>query len=138
MPRQNKDTPELALSFAKEILGWEDAEISDRQSEWFILRAEVNRKSPDIQWIFGFSQIDVVVSLVQEWCDENQHQFGISYRDNCYAVEIGPEDSTSIVQCGPEKHLCHALMSACLDAHRRNQGRGNFAAGAQHLGAQSN
>jgi hypothetical protein len=75
--RQNEDTPELALAFAKEILGWNDAEISDRQADWFILRAEVNRKSPDSQWIFGFSQIDVVVSAVQEWCDENRHE--VSY-----------------------------------------------------------
>jgi hypothetical protein len=65
MPRQNEDTPEPALAFAKEILDWEDAEISDRQADWFIKRAELNRKSPDSQWSFGISQIDVVVGMIR-------------------------------------------------------------------------
>jgi hypothetical protein len=93
----------LALAFAHKILLWDNAEISSNMADWYIVRAEANKNSQDVQCIFSFAQADVVMELVRAWCDENRHQFRVAYKDKLYAVDIRPNDSEEVSHCGPEQ-----------------------------------
>lgn len=106
------DLATVALAFAKEVLGWEDAAI--------------HREYPSIiatENSFPFADLNAVMGTVRGWCDRNGNALlQIVYLNEgngeSFAVDIHGEGMEILADVGND-NLCHALLSACVEANRR-------------------
>lgn len=124
---------EIALDFAREVMGWENAELPAR--EWL----DDNESSLPIcsdkeQEGFHGDDIDKVLQEVRKWCLEYDHFLNIKFTDiqNCNAVTGGYlihgqyvvdiAKGRYLVGQGGCENLSIALMTACLEAERKRRG----------------
>lgn len=106
---------EVALAFCNECLGWEDAQLSARgECDWIV---SSNR------W-FPFTDLNAVMKAVQNYADtitvETQDVVPRWYAK----VWLDQENAGRGWIRGQSRHdnLCHALLSACVEARRRLKG----------------
>ncbi len=113
------NTADIALEFAKECMGWEDAKLSmwGPHSNKMVVtkrgRAVVNR--------LRFTDLAAVMDAVRGWCDRTNHRLEIqSNRGNGTArwlVQIRLDGELSAFQA--RDSLAHALLAACVEASRK-------------------
>jgi predicted NAD/FAD-dependent oxidoreductase len=108
---------ELALAFAKEVMGWEDAILGPFGG---ISKKEYDDYGSD----YFTALIGDILDAVEAWCEE--HKFSqIVYKHPMqeYVVEIRHnniiQDMWSAISSKPD--LSTALMTACLEAERKRR-----------------
>src|SRR5580698_3706740 len=107
-----EELSEIALSVAREIVGWGDAFLPSRLSH-YVHRSSVSRAS------FGFGDLNAVMDAVRGFCHEHLTSLEVDY----YAYDASPDFQVT-VSSGEEgkargKELCHVLMDACVELERK-------------------
>jgi len=117
---------QLALDFAREVMGWEDATldedgIASTRLGWVPVRYEVNP-----------GDFKLILEQVQAWCDEHNyylHIFRPNHNNKC-EVKLIPRQPHSydfdnvaeMIGSAENDDLSTALMTACLAAERKRIG----------------
>jgi hypothetical protein len=106
---------QTALDFARECLGWEDADIPNGATSIFDRHGRGWLKPTDL---------NAVMEAARGWCDRHDHWVDLhSYWDEGWMAEVGPsgeDDGEDAVLPDP----CHALMAACVGAARKLKSAG--------------
>lgn len=112
---------ETALAFAKQCLGWQDAEaftIGWKQTAVRNLSA-----SKGAGGIFNASDLNAVIAASRVWCKQRRLSLEFYY--------LYPEDAYQAAVLGKRCHAdsvsrsrdpCHAIMEACVEAQRKLEG----------------
>lgn len=104
---------DTALAFAREILGWEDAEFAPPEVNIICVFT-----STPFGMRFEYSKLDSVACLVRHWCDEHEASFELSYYGHVpgeWEAEVStPVSAEQAIDPNPRI----ALMTACLEASR--------------------
>lgn len=109
---------QLALDFAREIMGWEDVAFFPGDK---VLTGFKDNEG----LLYPIDNAGVLLAALQEWCDKHSHEFAIRYclEDKGYFIEMietfGPLASIQVTVGG--KDLSTALMTACLEAERKRK-----------------
>jgi hypothetical protein len=103
--------PQTALEFCRECLGWDDVR-EDGIGLYVYSHAERSR-------LLHYGDLNTVMAAVRGWCDQNEAGVEIGY----YGYILGSWDVIASTPASSETHqshnLSHALLSACLEAHRK-------------------
>jgi len=104
-------TTDLALDFAREVIGWIDA--APHHSGEYSIRQFAHQSGGR----FYHSSLDDVILWVSNWCDEHDRQFKLIYGQ---PSEIDAADYTAVVAGfdSTSSDPKFALMEACLKAER--------------------
>lgn len=103
---------EVALKFARECLGWDDATLSPTGAECvFSQRVSITKR-------LMFADLNSVMEAIRGW--HRKHKLFLS-------VQSYPEHDVFEVQVFDAKvtvdyeyqNLCHALLAACVEASRK-------------------
>lgn len=108
---------QLALDFAREVMGWENPSIAIGGQE-----AQVSSRSSPIG--FYYERTESVLSEVQRWCDEHDCVLNMAFIPGYgYDVDIWPNGAEEKIIAGVNNlDLSTALMTACLAAERKRIG----------------
>jgi len=107
---------EIALAFAKEILGWKQAEYHAYGDHF----SGGKRKHNVVPEIFRHTDLNVVMSAVRAWVNTMPGWFmQITSEEDGWLVWINGPDDDGIAR-GSE--LCEVMMKACLQAKAKIDG----------------
>ena len=110
---------DVALRFAKECMGWEDARITGGR-EWVGYNWQIDPTEPAQSGcaLFDYAELNAVMVAAREW----HRKHGLFLSIYCYpqidAFSVVIFDATFTVDC-EHQNLCHALMQSCLDANSK-------------------
>ena len=117
------DLAETALAFAKECMGWSDAEAPRHASR---RKIEIQSYAGDGKFItkrFNFTDLNVVEKAVRKWCQLNGAWFKLFLNvDHSLTVTVEPIRCDAGLGSSTSSIACQALMQACLEAARKLKG----------------
>jgi hypothetical protein len=108
--------PQTALEFAREVMGWGDANI-EFGSDGVIWNGKLKEGFAG----FHYSDLNAIMAAVRIWCDANSHRLEISSNQGNggtrWLVRIKYEGDDRGFQGRDD--LAHALLAACVEAARK-------------------
>lgn len=111
---------QLALNFAREVMGWEDANFYEYDSDGHNNPVILSKKYSQDE--LRFEDVGSVIDAVQRWCDEHDYRIGWTYMDHTNDVTIYHSQTFGKSGSCEHKDLSTALMTACLFAERQRIG----------------
>lgn len=118
----NKKVDEqLALDFAREVIGWDGIQHYKYDSEGYYNPVLVRQPYEE----FDYKRVDDVLNAVKEWCDKHNGLFTIEYYNKLgWAVEIKQIidiGEIRLARIALQQNLPEALMAATLEAERQRK-----------------
>jgi hypothetical protein len=120
------DFSDLAVTFAREVLGWDKAVFDGALPHRMILKEEYGRGAEEM-FGFDYGQIDDVHTVLRQWCEAHEpYGFSLRFtRRGKYIVTIQNESIAPpaiMVETAEFKNAGHAMLTACLEADRKLRG----------------
>jgi hypothetical protein len=127
----DEEMKKIALGFARECLGWEDAKLDVPQ-----VISPLRAYSPNYYGKYGFNclHLNQIMELVRDWCKNSLPDFyvlNVAYFspvpnvvDDIYIVTLRTNRRTFEAK---SLHLGHALLAACVEAVREEHSANHFA-----------
>src|SRR4051794_19944056 len=106
------EVADVALAFARECLGWEDAHFHDHPDIRQII-TDSGEPSFLIVKRFRYSDLNPVMEAVQKWCKEHSCHWGLVGNSRNGTIEylsyVLPHDDYWEGRCESAENPCHAL-----------------------------
>lgn len=101
------DNNELALAFAREVMGQSNARINDNDDGYVKIGS------------LYVGNVAQTLEAVQRWCDKHNYQIEISYIQGCWSISI-----FNGAHCNEWEtdDFSEGLMTSCLEAERKRRG----------------
>jgi hypothetical protein len=117
----------LAMEFTREVLGWQDAVFDGYSPPRGIWKEQPSVEVKREYFGFNFGEHGDVMRLIEVWCDEREDVGLVLHRTRHREFVATIQDESVIpARVIAESSLCEssseALLSACLEAHRKLRG----------------
>lgn len=106
-----------ALEFARECLGWKDADtFTIGRMQRVVRNLSATSGAGEI---FNATDLNAVMGAAKVWCGRNQLAFTVCCDESGFEVVVFSPSLEEIDEEAISSNFCHALLAACVEAARK-------------------